>query len=216
MEPWWASYPSCHLCGLVSWNMLCCGKSCSLAPLPPSTQSEGVHIDIPFYFWSCFSFKMEFQLAKGEEFQWINLAGQQLPESIFISLACQWLVLWYIVCTDKILVPQNKEKSITLKTMEDGQVLLYSVSFLYFGALYQSLSAIVSQMRTLMHQFWLHLWFLIVNSNRILWMPRYQKFHIHGWFSTKRWKWILYSSGTQLVCPILCYSYLEGTFPGVV
>lgn len=29
-----------------------------------------------------------------------------------------------------IYVPQNKEKSISLKTLEDGQVLLYSVSFL--------------------------------------------------------------------------------------
>ena len=35
------------------------------------------------------------------------------------------LFLMYVVYTS---VPQNKEKSISLKTMEDGQVLLYSVS----------------------------------------------------------------------------------------
>ena len=33
------------------------------------------------------------------------------------------------------LCVQNKEKSISLKTMEDGQVLLYSVSFTSIGAM---------------------------------------------------------------------------------
>ena len=121
------------------------------------------------------------------------------------------------VVPDAFLALQNKEKSITLKTLEDGPVLLHLVSYSYI----QISMYFQFPLRTFMCFFSKHLfkiWFLRPRFIcyywwcRIRWMDRNRRFHFHGWCSTKRWKWIQSFSAIQQQCQILHYYYLVETF----
>lgn len=117
-----------------------------------------------------FGLSLQFLNSRGQLTKWSNYMDHFC--NIFFN-SLEFLVYGHDAENSCICFLQNKEKSVSLKTMEDGPVLLYSVSSHDF------------EKASIQHatESFCNLNFL---AYRVQLMVRSQESHIHGWYSMKK------------------------------